>query len=290
MRCEAGGSKIKGMEGTKVEQIMKMPSESEAGYDPLDATADILIDVVDERGAIVDMNRQQRIVLGIDAPTVGFDLTDLYDRDSAKAVRALFERAVPDGYRTTIELVLMGRGGRAVPVLAVCTSLTVSGRAAFRLTKSPLGQLAGRLEDGEANGKLLRDIIDTAAEGHWCIEFLEPVDTRRDRAQIIDEIFENASVWRVANPAMARLYDLPAGHLMRAEDVRLYWPRSRENESFVGQIIDAGYIIDRAQSLDKRHDGTAVRLENDVRAEIVDGYLRRIWGNCRDVTNRGGGP
>jgi len=256
----------------------------EPGFDPLDISGDILVDIIDETGAVVALNREQRLYLGIDAPTVGFDIADLYDRRSTKAIWSLFERSVPNGYRTTIELSLLGRGGRELPTLAVCTSMTFAGNLAFRVAKSPLGQLAEGMREAQASNKLLRDIIDTAYEGHWCIEFLEPVDTSKARSQIIDEVFDNASVWRVANPAMARLYDLPHGQSIRAEDVRLYWPRSPENEAFVGQIIDAGYVIDRARSHDVRHDGTSISLENDVRAEIVDGYLRRLWGNCRDVS------
>lgn len=83
---------------------------------------------------------------------------------------------------------------------------------------------------------------------------------------------------------MAHLYDLPDGELIRAQDVRLYWPRSAENEEFVGQIVDSGYFIDAAISYDKRHDGSTVYCENDVRADIEDGFLLRLWGNCRDVT------
>lgn len=266
------------------DQQLSAHSQGEMTFDPLDASSDILVDVIDESGSIIAINREQRLYLGIEAPTVGFQISDLYDRDSTKSILGLFERSLPNGYRTTIELSLLGRAGRELPTLAVCTSMTLGGKLAFRLAKSPLGQLADNMHHAQSTNKLLRDIIDTAFEGHWCIEFLEPVDTTKDRSQIIDEVFENASVWRVANPAMARLYDLPHGQSIRAEDVRLYWPRSPENEAFVGQIIDADYVVNRARSHDVRHDGTSISLENDVRAEIVDGYLRRLWGNCRDVT------
>ena len=90
----------------------------EPGFDPLDISGDILVDIIDETGAVVALNREQRLYLGIDAPTVGFDIADLYDRRSTKAIWSLFERSVPNGYRTTIELSLLGRGGRELPIQA----------------------------------------------------------------------------------------------------------------------------------------------------------------------------
>ena len=57
----------------------------------------------------------------------------------------------------------------------------------------------------QQENQMLRGIIDHAREGHWCIEFLEPVDISGSRDAIIAQVFENASVWKLTNSAVARI-------------------------------------------------------------------------------------
>ncbi len=255
-----------------------------AFLDEGDPSSDVLVDIVRDDGAIVAMNEAQRQALRLDQAAADVTIGQTYAPASALEIEALFSRDLPLDFQMTVELTLVTRGGRGVPTLARCRKMLVEGREAFRISKIVLGPLADMLEDVRRDSHVLRQIIDNASEGHWCIEFLEPIDISAPRQEVIDQVFENASIWRIANRAMARLYDLPDGELIRAQDVRLYWPRSAENEEFVGQIVDSGYFIDAAISYDKRHDGSPVYCENDVRADIEDGFLRRIWGNCRDVT------
>ncbi len=42
--------------------------------------------------------------------------------------------------------------------------------------------------------------------------------------------------------------------------------------------------MDNVPSVDMRHDGSAMYAENDVRADIRDGALHRLWGAVRDVS------
>ncbi len=255
---------------------------NEPGWD--DFTGDLLVDVVDATGRVVWVNDAQAESLGLlPAEMAGLSIEACYAPASAEALRELCGRTLPDGFITTLELDLIGQGGRRVRTLARCRKLSRAGQPCFRLIKLNLGHVGRAYDDLQADNELFRRIIADASEAHWCIEFLEPVDINRPREEVVDQIFANRSIWRVANPAMVALYALPDAGEFRSFDVRLYWPRTPENEAFVGQIIDANYRIDAAISSDRRHDGTTVSLENDVRAEIREAFLYRIWGNCRLV-------
>jgi hypothetical protein len=249
-----------------------------------DFTSDLLVDVVDASGQIIWVNGTQAECLGLPpADMAGLNVEGCYAPGSAEALRELFGRSLPDGFVTTLELDLTGQGGRRVRTLARCRKVLHAGQPYFRLIKLNLGHVGRAYDDLQADNELFRRIIADASEAHWCIEFLEPVDINRPREEVVDQIFANRSIWRVANPAMMALYQLPNAGEFRSFDVRLYWPRTPENEAFVGQIIDANYHIDAGISSDRRHDGTTVNLENDVRAEIRETFLYRIWGNCRLV-------
>lgn len=247
-----------------------------------DAT-DVLIDVVDEEGGIQWMSAAQADLLGVtDVSTLAID--SVYDHSSAERIRSILMRNLSVGFSTTLELQLFGRAGRPIRTVGRATIVSEGGRRGLRLSKIELGPVGARYDQLVADATLLSSILSSAKEAHWAIVFLEPVDITQSREDIIRQVFENQSVWQMCNPAMARAYGLPEDIDFNKQSVRLYWPRSPENESFVGHIIDGGYAVDDAISVDRKHDGTAIYISNDVRARIVDGYLTHLWGNIRNVT------
>lgn len=156
-------------------------------------------------------------------------------------------------------------------------------KALLRITAlhDPEGQRAtAELAKSE---RLLRDLIETASEAMWCIEFSEPIDLAAGTQEIVRQVFTNECRWLMCNKAMARLY-VPEGVDFEKQAVSLYFQRSAANEAFVGQIIESGFCIDNALSVDVRHDGSTIYVENTVRAHIHDGRLVRLWGTVRDVT------
>lgn len=131
---------------------------------------------------------------------------------------------------------------------------------------------------------VLRGILETSRDACWCIEYDEPVDMTAPEADILRQFFENVSFWRLCNDAMAKLYKLPAGLDFNEQSVRFYFPRNSDNEDFVRQLIRAEFNMDNVPSVDKRHDGSVMHAQNDVRADIRDGALHRLWGTVRDVS------
>ena len=142
----------------------------------------------------------------------------------------------------------------------------------------------GRSRAPERDLEVLRGILEASRDACWCIEYEEPVDLTAPEAEVLRQFFENVSYWRLCNEAMARLYKLPAGLDFNEQSVRFHFPHSPANEEFVRQLIAAGFNLDNAPSVDTRHDGTTMHAENDVRADIREGRLHRMWGLVRDVS------
>ncbi|MFG1392401.1 PAS domain-containing protein [Xanthobacter agilis] len=267
--------------------LQLMEDERQAFALAQESLDDLLIDVVGEDGRLLWANERQNRAVGLPADLIaGLPIDALYTPDSADTVAALLRHAADGGHLPACELTLVGRGGRSLRTLAQPRYVTWHGRTALALTKMDFGAVGLKHQELEDDARLLGAIVRNATEAHWAIVFLEPVDTTQPKAEVIRQVFENQSVWRMCNTPMARLYELPDDMDLNSRDVRLQWPRSAANERFVNQIIDANYEIDDALSIDSRHDGTPVYIRNDVRAEIVDGFLRRLWGNCRDVTDQ----
>jgi PAS domain-containing protein len=133
--------------------------------------------------------------------------------------------------------------------------------------------------------EVLRGFVETSSEAMWCIEFSEPVDVSQSEREIVHQVFQNDCHWMLCNEALVRLYGLPGGLDIERQPVAHYFPRSPENEAFVLQVIRSGFAVDNASSVDLRHDGSARYMENDVRCSIIDGFLVRMWGSLRDVSD-----
>jgi PAS domain-containing protein len=93
--------------------------------------------------------------------------------------------------------------------------------------------------------------------------------------EIVRQVFENRSYWRMCNRAMADVYEMPADVDFGQQPVRLYWPRSPANEEFVRRLIEAE--LRRRCAL----GGPSPRrlpayVENDVRASIHNGRMLRM--------------
>lgn len=241
-----------------------------------------LVEVIDADGRVAWSNEAEASALGYaDGALAGMAIDVLYERAAVDWIRAVASHPAPSG-ASTAELVMLRRDGSRLRTLGRVLAPPAAG-GGLTLVKTPLGALAARLDRLEAENRLLRRIADTGNEAHWCIEFAEPVDISLPEDEIVFRIFTHPSYWRLCNQAMSRLYGLPHHVDLSEQSVRLYWPRSAPNESFVRQIIASGYCIDGAVSVDHRHDGTLLTVENDVRADIEQGRLVRLWGNCRPL-------
>ena len=148
------------------------------------------------------------------------------------------------------------------------------------LTLPPLRSLAATTN---SDLSLLAGILDASSDACWCMEFTEPVDLTAPDHEVVRQVFLNDPRWRFCNAAMARLYLLPPDRVFDDQPVSDIFPRNRQNEEFVLNLIANGFEVDAAPALDRRYDGVQIYVENDVRAHIEDGRLIRMFGVVRDV-------
>jgi len=133
---------------------------------------------------------------------------------------------------------------------------------------------------------ILKGMVDASADACWCMEFDQPVDLESPDREVIRQVFENGPRWRFCNQAMARLYRLPPHLDLSERPVNEIFPRNRQNEEFIENLLRSGFEVDAAPALDSRYDGVRMHVENDVRAHIENGKLIRMFGVVRDVSKR----
>jgi PAS domain-containing protein len=209
----------------------------------------------------------------------------IYSVESVRALQLLFANPPADEQIHSLELTLIRHNGGLLQVVA-CGLLEWRSvqPARLHLLKIPLGSLGHRLREMQNANEVMNQMLQSAKVAYWCIEFAEAVDINTSPDEIVRQVFENDSHWRLCNRAMADVYEMPSDVDFNQQPVRLYWPRSPANEEFVRRLIEADFSVDCALSVDRRHDGSPAYVENDVRATIVNGHLLRMWGSIRDVS------
>lgn len=209
----------------------------------------------------------------------------IYSVESVRALQLLFANPPADEQVHSLELTLIRHNGGLLQVVACGLMEWRSVQPArLHLLKIPLGSLGHRLREMHNANEVMSQMLQSAKVAYWCIEFAEAVDINTSPDEIVRQVFENDSHWRLCNRAMADVYEMPSNVDFNQQPVRLYWPRSPANEEFVRRLIEAGFSVDCALSVDRRHDGSPAYVENDVRATIVNGHLLRMWGSIRDVS------
>ncbi len=248
----------------------------------------MMCDVVDGDGRLVAVNRHQSDELGYEAGELdGCTLDDIYAADATDVLsRQLEDAAAGDlGADEGVHLQLRRKNRELIDVFANIARDRNSGDGVLlRIAKMRTNDETRRAHQAFRENTVLRSIVGTARDACWCIEYEEPVDLTAPQADVVRQFFENVSYWRLCNEAMARLYKLPADLNFNEQSVRFYFPHSQANEEFVKNLVTADFNLDNALSMDQRHDGTAMYVENDVRAHIRDGRLYRLWGTARDVS------
>lgn len=215
----------------------------------------------------------------------GLGIEQIYTAESVRALNLLFANPPADERIQDLELTLIRHSGGLLPVLASgILEWRTEPTPRLHLIKMPLGSLTRRVNELQNANEVMSQMLYSAKVAYWCIEFAEAVDMTQTPDEIVRQVFENRSYWRMCNRAMAEVYEMPADVDFNQQPVRLYWPRSPANEEFVRRLVETGFCVDGALSVDRRHDGSPAYVENDVRAAIHNGSLLRMWGSIRDVS------
>lgn len=243
----------------------------------------LLVLEIDSHMQVRAMNGTAAAVFGLPQPCMARDLLDYRTCLDIKDLLRGGDPAELPVYR--VFSVRLGAAGAGYRKLIGLVEKFTEGSERYLRATLPLGaQSNPDLEQLIYSEEIHRAFVQTATEAMWCIDFSEPVDLNHGPAEIIRQIFENDCRWMMCNEAMARLYDLPEGMDLNEQPVSNYFPRNRENEEFVMEIIKSNFQVENALSIDTAHDGSIMYMENTVHCKIQDDFLLRMWGTTRDIT------
>lgn len=242
---------------------------------------------MNQQGQLIGMSRRLSQLLGYANTTVWQDVfaEHILTAASFTKIQTVFNQPQPNSVVAGLELTFMTSAHEHYHVLAhgsIDWQAAPSATLDFVLT--PLHSLGQNLKQLEDANQVMSEMLQSTRVAYWCIEWEQPIRLNTSVDEIVQQVFETPSHWRMCNTAMREVYEMPNDVVFSQQPVGLYWPRSPANEEFVRHLIQSDFYVNGALSVDRRHDGSLAYVENDVRAHIEHGHMLRMWGSIYDVS------
>lgn len=131
-----------------------------------------------------------------------------------------------------------------------------------------------------------RAFIEQSTEGIWRFELDEKFHVNLPVEEQIRLAFERGYLAE-CNDAMARMYNLTrAEELVGSRIADLLDTSDAANVEYIRAFIESGYNLIDAESHEKDADGRDKYFLNSLIGTIENGYLVRVWGTQRDITEQ----
>jgi PAS domain S-box-containing protein len=131
-----------------------------------------------------------------------------------------------------------------------------------------------------------RTFIGQSTEGIWRLEFELPIPTDAAEDEQI-ECFYRYGHLAECNVAMARMYGYEHAEEMVGTKLADLLPRSvPENVEYLRAVVRSGYRLTDAELREVVGDGHVRYFLKNVTGIVEDGFLVRVWGTQRDVTEK----
>jgi PAS domain S-box-containing protein len=131
-----------------------------------------------------------------------------------------------------------------------------------------------------------RAFISQSTEGIWRFELDEKFPVSLPVNEQVKLAFERGYLAE-CNDAMARMYGLEkAADLVGSRIANLLDMSDAANFEYLRSFIESGYDLIDAESHEKDKDGGDKYFLNSLIGTIENGYLVRVWGTQRDITEQ----
>lgn len=216
---------------------------------------------------------------------VGAPVRVVLDSETDRRIQTWLAQHSPAAHAADEVVGLRSISGAEIVVCARLCTVERAGLPVLFLAGLETGASVNLIHDLREKATVLQEFLDASTEAIWCIEFTEPVDLSQNEMEIIRQVFINECHWSMCNKAMARFYDIPPDVRMDDIPVSTIFQRNAMNETFIRNLIQNNFNIDRILTIDIKLNGSAKYVENNVRSHIENNFLHRLWGTVHDVTD-----
>ncbi len=141
----------------------------------------------------------------------------------------------------------------------------------------------------ESEGRY-RNFISNSREGIWRLEYDPPLKIGISPGKLAKQLLYEGAIME-CNDVMAKMYGYKKGEELYGKRlIDLFSPEKKEEKITAIEraktFIKNDFKANESISKEKDKNGNVIYISNSTSAEIQDGYLFRLWGMQRNVTDR----
>lgn len=139
-------------------------------------------------------------------------------------------------------------------------------------------------ENLEKTEERYRAFVTQSSEAIWRVEMEEPISIDLSPGEQIESFYKYA-VLAECNDAMAKMYGYRRAEEITGARLGELLPQADEsNVEYLKTFIASGYRLKDAESHEIDRDGQPKFFLNNLVGFIENGYIKRVWGTQRDIT------
>ena len=218
------------------------------------------------------------------------------DSANARAIKTGFPAGDADGQISGNLSVPLGPVEKFWGVLEIGDSQQNSARLWSRehieWVRAVVGVLGVSIAGREARERVIqgetryRSFVEQSSEAIWRFEMDEPIDVSLNRAQILELAWQNGFLAE-CNDVFARMYGFERADEMIG--MRLWQIMDRDDErvrNYLLGLIKHNFKLNEAESVEADRYGNEHIFVNSLTGIVENGFLLRVWGTQRDVTEQ----
>jgi len=179
---------------------------------------------------------------------------------------------------------VIGSGGDLSARVAIEGSDELSQLA--RVINRMLADLERAEQERRRDEERYRAYVTQSTEGIWRCELQEPLSTSLPEAEQMDHLHRTI-FFAECNDALARLHGFASAGDLRGRPVRdLFEISEPENLELARKLLRSGYQVVNGESIERDEHGHARYFLNNINGVVEDGFLVRVWGTQREVTEQ----
>jgi PAS domain S-box-containing protein len=131
-----------------------------------------------------------------------------------------------------------------------------------------------------------RAFVSQSTEGIYRLELEPPIDVRLPVEEQVRLAYERGKLAE-CNDAFARMYGYDSADEMIGLGLDPILPSSDPAcRAYLGHVIESGYRVTDTESDEVNRYGEPVCFSNNIQGVVENGYLVRVWGTQRDISDR----
>jgi signal transduction histidine kinase/sensor domain CHASE-containing protein len=243
---------------------------------------------------LYDLEGRPALIMGVRVPRTIYEEgknTELYLMTSALALGFVFSAVM---VFLLERLVLSRLVGLGKDVAAIGTRGDLSARVGTegndelsdlsRMINRMLADLEQATQERRRDEERYRAYIDQSTEGIWRCEMEKPLPITLPETEQLQHLQQNL-YFAECNEALARLHGFTDPNQMRGLPMRdLFDLAEPMNLELARKFVTSAYRTTDSESIERDQRGSARYFLNNVSGVVENGFLIRVWGAQREIT------